>query len=224
MGTISSDSPGSKGRVNKTLLIVGAVILVCCCLTAVIGLAGGIYFYSSSRSSTNPSAGPAATQSPQVKWLVTASELDSLSTDLGIVQWELYETTPGQYRVCNTFSGTSWSVTPNQATNCIYIVSPGSSLDGILKDMSDNGQLFPDEAPVQPTLNIPYEHALYVGTHSNAHAVMDLFVVKDGYLYWSSVTLGSPVGMAPVDIYQSASEAIDAFLYKVIEINMERSN
>lgn len=238
MDTESASAPVKKDN-RILLLILGAVVLACCCLVGIAALGGaGYFFYSSSPSAVVPEAeAPEAASpqdqpnelpnaepgAPQETWLASPTDLESLSGDIGIVQWELLQTTPGEFRVCNSLQGMSWAYYPNQALNCIYITAAGTDLNSAIQDMFSNGQLFPDEVEVKSSLNIPYEHAVYVGTHSNAHTVIDMFVMDGGYLYWASVTIGTPAGVLPMENYGYSAEAIDTFLYNVIQLNMQRT-
>ncbi|MDP1548193.1 MAG: hypothetical protein Q8L87_19440 [Anaerolineales bacterium] len=207
---------------SQTWLIIGGVILACCCLTAVAAGAAGAFYLMAAPATTV--SGPAAVSAaPRLEALVTASELEPLSQILGIVAWELVQETPGENRVCRTFQGQSWSATPNEGMNCIFGIAPGAGLKEIGNSFLESGQLFPDEKPVVSTLNIPYEHIIYVGTHPNGQTVIDLFVVKDGLLYWSSVTVGTPVGVTPDLNYQSYSDFINEFLYEVVRINLSKN-
>jgi hypothetical protein len=50
-----------------------------------------------------------------------------------------------------------------------------------------------------------------------------MFVIHNGYLYWASVTIGTPAGTTPLDNYQPAASIVDTFLYNVIQLNIQRS-
>ena len=155
-------------------------------------------------------------------WLVTAEELNSFSTDIGINEWKATEDTPGEKRICRSFQGVSWSVTPNEGLNCIYTITAGSTFEDVIDSMFSQGNLLEGSEPVSSTLNLDGEFAVYAGNYPNGHAVFDLILMKDDLFYWSSVTLGTPAGETPAAVYQSAPQAIDAFLEKVIEINLEK--
>jgi hypothetical protein len=221
---------GTPQKSNRIWFIVGGIVLACCCLTAVAAGVSGAFYWMAAPASTSVSESITTNEStiassavPRLDALVTASELEPLSETLGIVGWEMVRETPGENRVCRTFQGYSWSATPNEGMNCIFGIAPGARLNDIGNSFLESGQLFPDEKPVVSTLNIPYEHTIYVGTHSNGHTVIDLFVIKDGLLYWSSVTVGTPAGVSPELNYQSYSEFIDQFLYEVVKINFGKN-
>ncbi len=155
-------------------------------------------------------------------WLVTAEELNSFSTDIGIIEWKATEDTPGEKRICRSFQGVSWSVSPNEGLNCIYTISAGSTFADVIDSMFSQGNLLEGSEPVDTSLNLDGEFAVYAGSYPNGHAVFDLILMKDNLFYWSSVTLGTPAGETPAAVYQSAPQAIDAFLEKIIEINLEK--
>jgi hypothetical protein len=157
-------------------------------------------------------------------WLVTADELNSFSTDLGIVEWKITQDTPGEKRICRSFQGVSWSASPNEGLNCIYTIAAGSNFADVIDSMFKDGNLLEGSQPMNSTLSLDGEFAVYAGTYPNGHAVFDLIWIKDNLLYWSSVTLGTPAGETPLDVYQSAPQAIDTFLLNVVEINLEKRN
>lgn len=215
---------GTPQKSNRIWFIIGGVILACCCLTALIAGAAGMFYLMAAPASTTSSESTAVSSAaPRLEALVTAGELEPLSEVIGIVGWELVRETPGENRVCRTFQGYSWSAIPNEGMNCIYSIAPGTGVNDVGSSFLESGQLFPDEKPVASTLSIPYEHTIYVGTHSNGHTVIDLFVIKDGLLYWASVTVGTPAGVTPELNYQSYSEFIDQFLYEVVKVNLSKN-
>ena len=176
-------------------------------------------------NSDSPSPEPSVSGgdvSLSLDWLVTAEELNSFSTDIGIIEWKATEDTPGEKRICRSFQGVSWSVTPNEGLNCIYTITAGSTFEDVIDSMFSQGNLLEGSEPVNSTLNLDGEFAVYAGNYPNGHAVFDLILMKDDLFYWSSVTLGTPAGETPAAVYQSAPQAIDAFLEKIIEINLEK--
>src|SRR3990172_5716427 len=92
-------------------------------------------------------------------WLITADELNSFSTDIGIIEWQLTQETPGENRVCRTFQGVSWSVSPNEGLNCILKVSQGSSFADVIASMFSDGRLMAGAQPVNSALNLDGEFA-----------------------------------------------------------------
>lgn len=158
-----------------------------------------------------------------VDWLVTANDLNSFSTDIGIVEWHLSQETPGENRICRTFQGASWSASPNEGLNCIYTITPGSSFVDVIDSMFREGNLLAGAQPVNTTLNFDGEYAVYAGDYTNGHGVYDLIVVNNNLFYWSSVTLGIPVGSSSLATYESSATVINAFLSNIININLEKT-
>ena len=157
-------------------------------------------------------------------WLVSADELNSLSTEIGIVEWKLVKEFPGENRICRSFQGASWSATPNEGMNCIFKAVPGTSLDGVIKSMFSDGNFLEGEQPVNTTLlNLEGEYAVYAGAYPTGHSVFDLVLLTNDLVYWSSVTLGTPAGESAASIHQSAPELIDTFLVSVINKNLDKT-
>lgn len=158
-----------------------------------------------------------------MEWLVTTDELNSFSTDLGIVGWTVLQDTPGENSICRSFQGASWSAVPNEGLNCIVKVVEGASFQSVIDSMFDNGDLFDGAELVNSNLNLDGESGLYAGNYPTGHTVFDLILVRGNLMYWSSVTLGTSPGNAPRDLYQNGSQIIDAFLVRVININLDKS-
>ncbi|MBL8098318.1 MAG: hypothetical protein JNK81_04010 [Anaerolineales bacterium] len=215
---------GTPQKSNRIWFIVGGILLACCCLTVLVaGAASAFYFMSAPSTSSVSESNTASAGVPKLEALITASELEPLSETIGIVGWTLNQETPGENRVCRTFQGYSWSAIPNEAMNCIYSIAPGTGVDEVGAEFLKSGQLFADEKPVTSTLSIPYEHIIYVGTYPTGHTVIDLLVIKDGLLYWSSVTVGTQPGVTPEENIQSYSSFIYEFLYEVVKVNFSKN-
>lgn len=212
------NQPQAPSSSKRGWLIAGVFILACCCLTVISAGAAGIFFYL-----MPPATESSDLSAPSMNALVTTQDLNDLSAPIYIINWELAGETPGENRICREFTGVSESATPNVHLNCIYNAAPGSTLNGIIESFFQSGQLYEDEQAVPSRLSVPYEHAIYVGTHPNAHVLIDLLVFKDGRLYWSSVTMMRPAGADPIATFQEYYEGtVDIFLYEVIEPNMSR--
>ena len=158
-----------------------------------------------------------------MEWLVTTNELNSFSTEIGILGWTVLQDTPGENRICRSFQGESWSAVPNEGLNCIFKIVEGASLQSVIDSMFNDGQLFAGAELVNSNLNLDGESVLYAGNYPTGHAVFDLILLHGNLMYWSSVTLGTPPGNSPQDVYQSASQVIDAFLVNIINININKS-
>ena len=195
-------------------MIIVLILSMLACQTLTKGLMPG------PSSAGPPTASGEGTLS--MDWLITADELNSISADIGILNWQLVEDTPGQNRICRTFRGTSWSAVPNEGLNCIFKIAAGASFQSIVDGMINDNQLMADSQPVQSSLSLDGEFELYAGSYPSGHSVFDLILVKDDLMYWSSVTLGTAGGESPQDTYDVASQVIDAFLSNVISKNMEK--
>ena len=222
---------GTPQKSNRIWFIVAGILLACCCLTVLAAGAVGAFYFMAAPVAAPAPAEPVVSESntvtsspsvPRLDALITASELEPLSPTVGIIGWTLSKETPGEYRVCRAFQGQSASATPNEGMNCIFSIVPGTSVNEIGDEFLASGQLFADEKPVASTLNIPYEHIIYVGSHPNGHTVIDLFVIKDDLMYWASVTIGTRAGVTPEANYQNNSNAINEFLYEVVKVNLSK--
>lgn len=158
-----------------------------------------------------------------MEWLVSTDELNSFSTEIGILGWTVLQDTPGENRICRSFQGASWSAVPNEGLNCIFKIVEGASLQSVIDSMFNDGQLFAGAELVNSNLNLDGESVLYAGNYPTGHAVFDLILLHGNLMYWSSVTLGTPPGNSPQDVYQSASQVIDAFLVNIINVNINKS-
>jgi len=172
-----------------------------------------------------PTAKPQSSNTSKLNldWLLTADEINSISEDIGVVQWELVDVSPGENRICHSFNGQSWSANPNEALNCVFKIAPGSSFEDIVSSMLNSGQLFPDEKPLSTSLILEGDFGVFGGTYPNGHGVYDLLLVKNNLLYWVSVTLGRPVGKTTEDLYKENQKVIDTFLNDSITTNLEKS-
>jgi hypothetical protein len=157
-------------------------------------------------------------------WLLTADEINSISEGIGVIQWELGDVKSDEYRVCHFFQGQSDSFNPNQALNCVYLISAGSSFDDIVSRMHKAELLFPDEIPLPTSLKFEDDFSVFGGTFPNGHLVYDLLLYKGDLLYWVSVTLGRYSNDTIENIYKKYNQKeIDTFLNDSITINLEKS-
>jgi hypothetical protein len=177
----------------------------------------------SSGQSSPPSVSNIGDVTLSLGWLITPDELNSISSDIGIVQWKTVQDSPGQNRICRTFQGASWSETPNEGLNCILKVTKGSSFADVIDSMFKDGKLMAGAQPVKSTLKLDGEFAVYAGDYPNGHGVFDLIWMKNNLVFWSSVTLGTPAGDTPLTTYTSNSKIIDTFLANVVTKNLEKS-
>ena len=175
---------------------------------------------------TSTSVAPTNTPSPpalSLDWLITADEINSISDDIGVFQWELIDTKSDEYRVCHYFQGHSDSFNPNQALNCVYGIAPGSSFDDVVSRMHKAELFFPDEILLPTSLTFEDDFGVFGGSYPNGQLVYDLLLYKDGLLHWVSVTLGRYSNESVEDIYKKyTQEAIDTFLNDAITIHLEK--
>lgn len=148
---------------------------------------------------------------------MTEEEINSISDGIG-VEWELVNVSPGENKICHTFSGQR-----NIALNCISKVTSGNSFKDLIASIFDSGLFFPDAKPLTSSLNFEDDFAVYGGTFPNGDGVYDLVLYKNNLFYWISVILGSPVGYTVEDFYKENQKVIDTFLNDSITINLERS-
>lgn len=165
-------------------------------------------------------ARPAAEIDPG--WLVSADDLNRLPEDISIIEWELAEEIPGEFRICRVFTGISWSISPNVSQNCVRSVYPGSTFEDVIESMFDMGVLTPTDIKLTPSLDYGHEVALYTYRAENGHSLYEVLLVHDGFLFRASVSLGMPVGYTPEGLFDQIGDVIEGFLYDMLMINLER--
>ena len=91
--------------------------------------------------------------------MISVDELTSISDEkgIGIIEWELTDESPGQYKICRFFQGIGWSAIANLGLNCINGTIEGMTFDEIVDWMFENDQLFEDEEQVESSLNLEYD-------------------------------------------------------------------
>ncbi len=156
-------------------------------------------------------------------WLVTADDLEPFSDEIGIVQWKSVDEFEMVNRVCRAFNGLSWSANPNIATNCIFTVTPGTTFTDVIEWLNEMEMLSPEATILEPTVDYPGEYALYVGSTDYGHADFYAILFTNDLVYWSSVSLGVPLGYSREGVYIDSGEIIDTFLHNIFETNFERS-
>ena len=157
-------------------------------------------------------------------WLVTATELNQISNDIGVIQWQVTEEMPGQNRVCRMFEGESWSAAPNGAMNCTNRISPDSTFEEIINSMYGAGILYPSDTALQPTLTYSRDFALYTHMADNGPSVYDAFMVGDDTLFRATVTLGTPLGYTNKTLFDEQGEVIETYLKDMLMLNLEKSS
>ena len=190
-------------------LLTGSTVLFCG--LAFVGL-------SLLQPKTNPSTGLNS------DWLATAPELNQISNNIGIVQWQVTEDMPGQNRICRMFQGESWSTTPNGTMNCVNSVETGSTFEEIIDSMYGAGVLYPSDTALQPALTYNRDFALYTHIAENGHSVYDAFMVGDNVLFRATVTVGTPLGYTNETLFEEQGEIIETYLKDMLVINLEKSS
>lgn len=176
---------------------------------------------ATSQATRTPTPEP---QYVSLEWLLTEDEMAAPAERLGIIEVRQFDESPGNYRVCRTHLGISWSVSENVLFHCVFVAAPGYSLDRIVENMFASGQLYEGEVPVETMLDYEDEFVLLAGMNpGSGHSVYDLLRIHNGYLYWSSVTLGTPGGATPESLYEMHHDAIDEFLDDVMMRMIEKS-
>ena len=170
---------------------------------------------------SNTDQTPASVDKFSTERLITEAEINSISGDIGVMEWKLIDEFSGENALRNTFRGSSWSANPNEALNSIIKILPGSTFQDVITSMLESGLLFAGAVPVNSSLTFEDEFAVYASSAPNGHSSYDLLVSRDGLLFWASVTVGTPGGETPESIYNKNRDVVDAFLNAMITINLE---
>jgi hypothetical protein len=155
--------------------------------------------------------------------LVTVKDINSFSEDLGIIQWQIDDESAGEYRVCRVFRGQSWSINRNLAANCIWQMNPGITFQDTI-DWLISSKSLPDSAKVVVSAyDYEDDFGLYAWLGSNGHSVYDGLLLKDDFLYWAEIDVGTPGGFSPETLFASKyGEPVDTFLHEVLMANLTR--
>ena len=189
-------------------LLIGSTVLFCGSIFAIFWLLGT---ENSQYAGLNPD------------WLATTTELEQISDDIGIVQWQVTGDLPGLNRICRMFEGDSWSTTPSAAMNCANLVSTDSTFEEIIESMYGAGILYPTDIALQPKLTHNHDYALYTHMAENGHSVYDAFTVGDNVLFRATVTVGTPLGYTNQTLFDEQGEVIEAYLKNMLALNLEKS-
>lgn len=159
----------------------------------------------------------------KLRQLVTVNDVAELSKDLGILLWTLDEEFVGEYRVCRTFYGQSWSINRNLSANCIWQMTPGMTFDETIDWLESINALPASAASLESAYDYADDFGLYGYLRSNGHSVYDAFLLKDGFLYWAEIDVGTPGGLSPASLFTSKyGEPVDAFLHSVLMKNVSK--
>jgi len=158
----------------------------------------------------------------KLEWLVTEKDISEFTNDIGIIEWKLNEELPGNNRICRYFAGTSWSVNPNSSGNCINLITAGSPFEDVIASLYDLEILYPTDVKLTPVLSYDHDFALYAYQANNGHMSYNAFLVSDGLLFRSTVTIGSQPGDTPETLFEKHGEIIETFLKNILMINLDR--
>lgn len=156
--------------------------------------------------------------------LVTASELDSFTKELEIIAWEMDNKVEWEYRLCRSFLGASWSISPNIAYNCVFVWDPTPSLDEVAPWFIDQEILSPTAIALEPSFNYEKGSLLYVDQYDNGHTYYDAFVIGDGVVYWASIGVGTPEGFTPEDVTDAMGHVVEAALNDIAMVNLGQTD
>ena len=157
-------------------------------------------------------------------WLVTETDLNGFTNDIGIIDWQVTEDIPGNFRICREIIGTSWSANPNLAANCINQVVAGSTFEEVIASMYDSQILYSTDIELTPVLSYDYDFALYTYQADTGHSSYNAFLFNGDLLFRATVTVGTPLGDSPETLFDEQGEIIETFLKNILMINLERVN
>jgi tetratricopeptide (TPR) repeat protein len=158
-----------------------------------------------------------------LEWLVTADELNTISDEIGITEWDSVAEFEREYGVCRAYNGISWRESPNVATNCFFSVTPHSTFEEFIKWLEEMEILPPSAIQIMPKIEYPGEYGFFVNNLDNGYADFNAIYLADGVAYWTSVSVGSQTADSPAGVYYEFGEAIDSFLIDILKINFENS-
>ncbi|MCB8984943.1 MAG: tetratricopeptide repeat protein [Ardenticatenaceae bacterium] len=157
-------------------------------------------------------------------YLVTAPQLNLLTQDMGIIEWQVEGADlEWENRLCRTFLGVSWSISPNVAINCIFKGAANVKMDQIVEWLFENEILYASAFPLEPTLVYDTEYVLYADQYDNGQSVFDGFLLGDGVLYWASISVGTPGGYTPQMVFDEFGKEIETLLHAIFMINLDQS-
>lgn len=152
--------------------------------------------------------------------LITAEDLNAITEELGIVEWQMDEEVLWEYRVCHNFTGASWSINPNHAINCVFLLDPNATFESTMATTREWEILGPNAIELESTLFHENNFALYTDMYEQAY--YDAFLMGDGVLYWTSLSIGVPGGYTPETLFAEIGTEIEAMIDAILQINLER--
>ncbi|MBE2225127.1 MAG: tetratricopeptide repeat protein, partial [Anaerolineae bacterium] len=167
---------------------------------------------------------PALAEPFNLDYLVNASQLNLLTEDIGIIEWEAEGADlEWENRLCRTFLGISWSINPNIAINCIFKVKPDVDMEKMIEWLFSQEILNETAFPLESSITYDTEYALYGGRYNNGHAAFDGFLMGDGVIYWASISMGTPGGYTTEMLFDEYGVEIEALLHEIFMINLAQS-
>ena len=154
-------------------------------------------------------------------WLVTEKDLNGFTADIGISDWQYTKDIPGNSRICRDFTGTSWSINPSLAENCINGGLP-PTFEEVIATMYELQALYPTDIELKPVLSYEYDFALYAYMADNGQSSYNAFLFNGDLLFRATVTVGTPVGYTPETLFSEQGEIIESFLKNILMINLDR--
>jgi hypothetical protein len=169
---------------------------------------------------------PPETESLSLDWLVTTTELDALTEEVGIMGWQIEADWVEETEVCRTYLGSSWSINPNIAIDCIYPIPSRITLENIIDNFYERGILTETAVVLDPSRQYENDVAYFADWWGvgNGHSSYDLLLLDDNLLYWANVTIGTPGGYTPEQAFAEYGEMAEEVLYEMIMLNIERSS
>lgn len=158
--------------------------------------------------------------------LITSSDLEEISSEILISQWQLASETANRSKACRVMYGLSWSVNPNRAVNCIIRMPVDLSFEEKLETLVNQEIIHSTamELPIPPQFDKRFEGdvVIFGDKLENGHAVFDLFVDGGDVLHWSSVSIAISGGDTVANTYMRYGTAIETFLHDIVAVNVER--
>ena len=155
-------------------------------------------------------------------WLITETDLNGFTNDIGIIDWQFTKDIPGNYRICRDFIGTSWSANPNLSENCINLISEGSTFKEVIASMYEMQALYSTDIELTPVLSYEYDFALYTYQTDTGQSSYNAFLYNGDLLFRATVTVGTPGGYLPETLFKEQGEIIETFLKNILMINLGR--
>ena len=120
----------------------------------------------------------------------------------------------------------SWSINPNMAVNCIYLVEADDTLEQFIESFYEQELVAETAVSLEPSLQYGDNDSVLLADWwgmGNGHSRYDLFLAAGDTIYWTVITIGTPGGYTPEQAFEEFGEVAEKILYEMITLNMERS-